>query len=178
MATKNNVESLEDAFVIKLRELYDMEKQLVKTLPKLAKNADDEMLSQAFEDHLAETEHQVERLETIFEALELKPQGKKGAAIAGLLEGGKETMELKGDNKTRDALLIADAQSVEHLEMALYGTAIAWAHSLGFEDIAEVLEETLEEEKAADELLNSIAVDHINDKAAEELLDDDDSEEE
>jgi ferritin-like metal-binding protein YciE len=108
------LESLQDLFVDELKDLYNAETQLTKALPKMAKAAASEELRTAFEDHLEETEHQIERLETIFKQLEASPKGKKCKAMAGLVEEGKEMMEMDGEDAVKDAGLIAAAQRVEH----------------------------------------------------------------
>src|SRR2546427_11596817 len=116
------LDSLHDVFVDELKDLYNAESQLTKALPKMAKAAASEELRTAFENHLAETEHQVERLETIFKKLEATPKGKKCKAMTGLIEEGKQIIEADGEDAAKDAALIAAAQKVEHYEMAGYGT--------------------------------------------------------
>jgi ferritin-like metal-binding protein YciE len=151
------LESLHDLFVDELKDLYNAETQLLKALPKMAKAAASEELRTAFEDHLAETEGQVQRLETIFKQLEKNPKGKKCKAMSGLIEEGKEMIEAEGEDPVKDAGLIAAAQRVEHYEMAGYGTVRTYAELLGFDEAAKLLEETLNEEKAADEKLSELA---------------------
>jgi len=151
------LESLHDLFVDELKDLYNAENQLTKALPKLAKAAASDELRTAFEKHLKETEHQVERLETIFEQLEASPKGKRCKAMAGLIEEGKEMMEADGEEAVKDAALIAAAQRVEHYEIAGYGTARTFAQLLGFDEAADLLQETLDEEAAADKKLTEIA---------------------
>jgi ferritin-like metal-binding protein YciE len=157
---------LQDAFLDELRDTYDAEKQLVKALPKLAKAATSEELRDAFESHLEETRGQVSRLEQVFSAIGEKPRGKHCDGIAGIIEEGKTIMEEDFDESTMDACLIAAGQRAEHYEMAAYGTLVAWAKSLGHGDAADLLEQTLEEEKAADEKLSGLAEAGINDEAA------------
>src|SRR6188474_346449 len=149
--------TLHDAFIDELRDTYDAEKQLTKALAKLAKASSNPKLRQAFESHLQETQGQIERLEQVFENLDEKVRGKHCDGIAGIIEEGKSVMEEDFDDATMDACLIAAGQRAEHYEMAAYGTLVAWARILGHNDVADLLEETLDEEKAADEKLSSLA---------------------
>jgi ferritin-like metal-binding protein YciE len=149
--------SLHDLFVDELKDLYNAETQLTKALPKMAKAASSEELRTAFEEHLKETEHQIERLETIFKQLETAPKGKKCKAMMGLIEEGKEMIEMDGHDAVKDAGLIAAAQRVEHYEIAGYGTVRNYAQLLGFDEAANLLQETLEEEAAADQKLSALA---------------------
>lgn len=151
------LESMHDLFVNELKDLYSAETQITKALPKMAKAASSDELREAFEAHLEETERQVERLETIFKELEASPKGKKCQAIAGMIEEGKEVIEADGDDSVRDAALIAGAQRVEHYEIASYGTARTFATILGLDEAADLLQETLDEEAAADKKLTEIA---------------------
>jgi len=159
--------TLHDAFLDELRDTYDAEKQLTRALPKLAKAAASPDLRAAFEAHLEETRGQVERLEQVFESLEEKPRGKHCDGIAGIIEEGKSIMEEDFDDATMDACLIAAGQRAEHYEMAAYGTLVAWARAMGHAEASKLLQETLDEEKAADEKLTSLAEGGINDTAAE-----------
>jgi ferritin-like metal-binding protein YciE len=173
--------TLQDAFISELRDTYDAEKQLIKALPGLAKAASDPALREAFESHLEETRGQVDRLEQVFESLDQKPRGKHCDGIAGIIEEGKSIMEEDFDETTMDACLIAAGQRAEHYEMAAYGTLVAWAQAMGHTDAAELLQETLDEEKAADEKLSALAEGGINQTAADatSMADEDaDSEEE
>ena len=147
--------TLHDAFIDELRDTYDAEKQLTKALPKLAKAATSADLRDAFEAHLEETRGQIERLEQVFEALGEKARGKHCEGIAGIIEEGKAIMEEDFDETTMDACLIAAGQRAEHYEMAAYGTLVAWAQAMGHNEAAALLQETLEEEKAADEKLTT-----------------------
>jgi ferritin-like metal-binding protein YciE len=160
MASK--VRTLEDLYIDLLKDLYSAEKQLTRALPKMAKNAQSSDLQKAFEDHLKQTEKQVERLERIFSDLEGSPRGKKCVGMEGLVEEGNEIMKEAADPDALDAGLIATAQKVEHYEIAGYGTARAWARHLGYNDAARLLEQTLEEESLANELLTRIAESHVN----------------
>jgi ferritin-like metal-binding protein YciE len=159
--------TLHDAFIDELRDAYDAEKQLTKALPKMAKAASSPQLRAAFQAHLEETRGQVARLEDVFESLDEKVSGKHCDGIAGIIEEGKSVMEEDFDDATMDACLIAGGQRAEHYEMAAYGTLVAWARAMGHEEAAVLLQETLDEEKAADEKLSSLAEGGINQDAAE-----------
>ena len=158
--------SLQDLFVNLLKDVYYAEKQIVKALPKMAKTADSSELRQAFEHHLEETKGQIERLEQVFSLCELKPSGKTCPAIKGILEEGKEDMSEIDDPDVLDAGMIADAQAVEHYEIARYGTLIAWADQLGMSEAVTLLNETLEQEYNADRTLTGLAVSSLNREAA------------
>jgi ferritin-like metal-binding protein YciE len=171
--------NLRDALVDEIKDIYNAEKQIVKALPKMVKGATSDELRDAFESHLEETQNQVTRLERVFELLDEKPRGKHCAGMAGILEEGSETLEEDAEDSVMDAMLIAGAQRVEHYEITAYGTAIAWAEALGLSEVAEVLGESLAEEKAADQKLSAIAESGINDAAtAGESEDDMDEDEE
>ena len=157
--------NLRDALVEEIRDLYNAEKQLVKALPKMAKGATSEELREALESHLDETENQVTRLERVFELLDEKPRGKHCAGMAGIVEEGAEKLQEDMEDMVLDACLIASAQKVEHYEIGAYGTVIAWADALGLNEVRDVLNETLEEEKAADQKLTALAESGINDAA-------------
>jgi ferritin-like metal-binding protein YciE len=159
--------TLHDAFLDELRDTYDAEKQLTKALPKLAKAATSPDLRAAFETHLEETRGHVDRLEQVFESLDEKVRGKHCEGIAGIIEEGKTIMEEDFDDATRDACLIAAGQRAEHYEMAAYGTLVAWAQGMGHSEAARLLQETLDEEKAADKKLTSLAESGINQEAAD-----------
>lgn len=158
--------SLHDAFLLELRDTYDAELQVTKALPAMAKAATSPKLKAAFEAHLKETHGQVARLEKAFGALDQKVQGKHCEGMAGILKEGKGVMEEDFDDTTMDACLIASAQRVEHYEMAAYGTLVAWARSMAHPEVADLLEETLNEEKSADSKLSMLARDGINKKAS------------
>jgi ferritin-like metal-binding protein YciE len=172
--------TLHDAFLDELRDIYDAEKQLTKALPKLAKAATSPDLRSAFESHLEETREHVERLERVFESLDEKASGKHCDGIAGIIEEGKNVMDDDFEDVTLDACLIAAGQRAEHYEMAAYGTLIAWARAMGHSEAADLLQETLDEEKAADEKLTSLAEGGINQEAADAAhpVDDDQEDEE
>ncbi|MEX2559370.1 MAG: ferritin-like domain-containing protein [Pirellulales bacterium] len=154
--------SLEDLFVHELRDLYSAEKQLLKALPKMAKAASSANLKQGFEEHLLQTETQVERLEQIFEQLGKTARGTKCVAMEGLIEEGKKLMEEDAEPPVGDAALIAAAQKVEHYEIAGYGTVRTFANLLGYADAEELLQQTLDEEKQTDERLTELAESEIN----------------
>lgn len=154
--------TLEDLYTDLLKDLYSAEKQLVKALPKMAKNAQSPDLQKAFQEHLKQTEGQVERIERIFQDMEGSPRGKKCVGMEGLIEEGNELLQEDVEPDVLDAGLIAAAQKVEHYEIAGYGTARAWAQRLGYDKAARLLEQTLEEESMANEKLNKIAESHVN----------------
>lgn len=162
-----NAGTMHDAFIEELRDTYDAEKQLVKALPRMAKAASSADLQTAFETHLEETRGHIDRLERVFESLEEKARGKHCEGMAGIVEEGKSMMGEEFDDATMDAALIAAAQRVEHYEMAAYGTLVAWARAMGHTEAADLLQETLEEEKATDEKLTTLAEGGINQEAAE-----------
>ena len=154
--------SLEDLYVHELKDLYSAETQLVKALPKLAKSAASPDLKLALEDHLQQTRTHAERLEEIFAGLKARPRGKKCVGMEGLIAEGQELIEEKGAAAALDAALIGAAQRVEHYEIAGYGTARAPARQLGFARDAELLQQTLDEELAANDKLTLIAESFIN----------------
>ncbi len=162
-----NAGTLHDAFIDELRDTYDAERQLTKALAKLAKAATSPDLSEAFSSHLQETQGQIERLEEVFASLDEKVRGKHCDGIAGIIEEGKSIMEEDFDETTMDACLIAAGQRAEHYEMAAYGTLVAWARAMGHTEAADLLQQNLDEEKAADEKLSSLAESGINQEAAE-----------
>jgi ferritin-like metal-binding protein YciE len=147
------IETLRDLFVEELQDLYSAETQITKALPKLAKVATDAKLKQAFEHHLEETKEQVKRLERIFEQLEESPKGKTCEGMKGLLKEGDERAGEGGEPEALDAGLISATQRVEHYEIAAYGSARTFAELLGEKEMVKLLDETLEEEKAADSKL-------------------------
>ena len=150
-------DSLRQLYVDELKDLYSAETQMVKALPKLAKASSSAELRRAFEEHLRQTSDQVSRLEQIFKTLEEKPTGKKCLGMEGLVKEGAETMQEKYDDAIMDAALIGAAQRVEHYEIAGYGTVRAFASLLGESDHVSLIEETLAEEKQADETLTRLA---------------------
>jgi ferritin-like metal-binding protein YciE len=156
---------LHELFLDELADVLNAEQQLTKALPKMAKAAESDELRQCFEDHLSETEEHVTRLEEVAEGLGEKLKRKTCAAMKGLVEEAQELMKEEKDSSALDAALIAAAQKVEHYEIASYGTLCAWAKQMGHTEAAETLAQTLEEEKAADEKLTSIAESIANEKA-------------
>ncbi len=158
--------TLHDAFLDELRDLYDAEKQLTKALPKLAKTATSPQLREAFESHLEETRGHVDRLEQVFEDLDEKARGKHCEGIAGIIEEGKSILEEDFDDLTMDACLIAAGQRAEHYEIGAYGTMIAWAEAMGHKEAVALLQQNLDEEKAADKKLSALAEGGINREAA------------
>ena len=165
--------TLHDAFIDELRDTYDAEKQLTKALPKLAKAATNAKLRSAFESHLRETQGQIARLEQVFGSLDEKVRGKRCDGIAGIIQEGASIMEEDFDETTMDACLIAAGQRAEHYEMAAYGTLVAWAQAMGHIEAANLLQQTLDEEKAADEKLSGLAEGGINQRAADATQSDD-----
>jgi ferritin-like metal-binding protein YciE len=157
---------MEDLLVHELKDLYSAETQIVKALPKMAKAASSADLQKAFEDHLEETKHQVQRLDEIFQELETSARGKKCKAMEGLLAEGKEVVDEDAEPHVKDAALIGAAQRVEHYEIAAYGTTRTFAKQLGKDRIVELLDETLEEEKGADTKLTDLAESSVNLQAA------------
>jgi len=167
--------TLDELFKEELQDLYDAENQIIKALPKMAKAASDEDLTAAFQQHLEVTKKQVKRLDKIFQQLGIKPQGKTCEAMQGLLKEGDRIIQEIEKSPVLDAALIGAAQKVEHYEISGYGTVRTLAEVLGQQDAAELLEETLDEEKETDENLTEIA-ENIMGGATEE--DDEDEEEE
>jgi ferritin-like metal-binding protein YciE len=156
------VKTVQDLLVDELRDIYHAEKQLLKALPKMVKAASSDKLRQAFEDHLEETRGQVERLEQVFEQLEMPARAKRCEAMAGLIEEAQEMVDEIKTPEVLDAALITAAQKVEHYEIASYGSVHALALATGQDEVAQLLAATLEEEKAADQKLNQIALSDVN----------------
>jgi ferritin-like metal-binding protein YciE len=147
---------IRDLLIREMQDLYDAEKQLVKALPKMAKAASNAELRQAFTDHTEETKGHVQRLEQAFQTLGVKAKGKPCEAMKGLITEAQETMGEDMEDELMDSAIIAAAQKVEHYEISGYGTLCAWAKALGMNDVSDLLEETLDEEKSADEKLTEI----------------------
>lgn len=161
------VDSLKSLLIEQVKDLYDAEKRLTKAIPKLAKASTNEELQSALHEHLDETETQVSRIEQVFELLDQRPKAKPCAGMKGIIEEGDEhAKEDYDDDDLRDAVIIGSAQRVEHYEIAAYGTAIAHARLLGLDDVVELLESSLEEEKRADVKLTEIAESVVNLEAA------------
>jgi ferritin-like metal-binding protein YciE len=164
--TSLKLESVTDLLIAELRDLRDAENQLVEALPKMAEAASSNELRSAFSHHLGETRTHVKRLDDVFNKLNEKASGESCQAMKGLVKEGEEFIDAKGQPDVKDAGLIGAAQRVEHYEMAGYGTARTLAKRLGFNDIAETLQQTLDEEAAADEKLTAIAEGNVNPTAA------------
>jgi ferritin-like metal-binding protein YciE len=173
-AKSSAAEGLEELFVDSLKDIYWAEKALVKALPKMAKNATTQALIDGINNHTAETEEQIARLEQVFELIGKKAVAKKCEAMDGLLKEGQDIMESTEQGPVRDAGIIAASQKIEHYEIATYGTLCAFAKTLGYDEAADILHMTLEEEKQADLTLTEAAYNSINFDAAE--ADEDDAE--
>jgi ferritin-like metal-binding protein YciE len=154
---KMQLRKLEDLFIHELQDLYDAEHQITKALPKMAKSATSPELKRAFENHLQETKTQIERLSQVFDLLGKPAKGKKCEAMNGLITEGEALLSEDADPDVLDAGLISAAQKVEHYEIAGYGTVRTWAQTLGHTEAAELLQQTLDEEGATDEKLNTLA---------------------
>src|SRR5690606_21761691 len=164
-AKSDAAKDLQDLFEDGLKDIYWAEKELLKALPKMEKNATSDKLKKAITQHIKETEMHVQRLEKCFESMGQKAKAEKCDAMAGLIEEGKGIMEETEEGAVRDAGIIAAAQKVEHYEIATYGTLAAFAKVLGHKEGLKLLLETLKEEKKCDELLTSIADTNLNSKA-------------
>ena len=160
-----NLETLKELYVEELRDLYNAENQLIKALPKMAKGASSNELKEAFEKHLEQTKGHVQRLEQVFEELGEKTKGKTCQAMKGLIEEGSEVLKADGEDSVLDAAIIVAAQKVEHYEIASYGSVRTFAQLLGQDKSAELLQQTLDEESEANELLNKLAEDIVNPEA-------------
>lgn len=158
-----------ELFVEELKDIYWAEKHLVKALPKMQKAATSEELANCIGEHLEVTKEHVSRLEQIFEMIGKKPQAKKCEAMEGLIAEGQEVVEdTEEDSMVRDAGIIIASQKIEHYEIAAYGTLRTFARKMGHDDIADLLQQTLDEEKEADSLLTEVAESHVNEEAAAE----------
>lgn len=160
------LDSLEALFLEELADIHSAETQLLNALPKMSKAATNPKLKQAFDEHITETEDQLRRIEEIFDALDKNPKAKTCKAMKGLIEEGGEMAKQTGDESVIDAGLIAAAQRVEHYEIAAYGCARTYADLLGHTAAVEALQTSLDEEKRADETLNTLAKNVINLEAA------------
>ncbi len=158
----NEFNNLNDLFIQQLEDLYDAEKRLTDALPKMAEAATSMELKNAFNMHLDQTRNHVTRLEQVFQQIGAEPKRETCAAMKGLITEGQEMIDAKGDDKVRDAALIAAAQRVEHYEMAGYGTVRTFAQQLGYSQVAQTLQRTLDEEGEADRKLSQIAESNIN----------------
>jgi ferritin-like metal-binding protein YciE len=161
-----DIHTMDDLFVHTLRDIYYAEKQLLKALPEMVEKATDAQLKQAFQSHLGETKNQALRLEQVFKTLGIEAKGVDCPAIDGIIEEAEEVSGEVEDKAVLNAALAAAAQAAEHYEIARYGTLIAWAKQLGRNDAARILQQNLDEEKAADRKLTEIAETRLNLKAA------------
>jgi len=160
------MKNLKDLFEHQLKDLYSAETQLVSALPNMVTHAKSAKLKKAFEEHLKETQHHQERLKDICEDMGIKPTGEVCNAMKGLITEAEKFLEEEVENDAvRDAGIIADAQRIEHYEISGYGTLVRYAKELGYTNIAEKLDKTLQEEYSADEKLNSLATNQINKEA-------------
>ena len=153
-----DIETMDDLLLHGLKDIYYAENQIVKSLPKLIGKATSRELTKGLQDHLEETKNQVARLDQVFKKLGQEPQGVKCPAIDGLISEADELAGEVADKEVLDAAIVGAAQSVEHYEIARYGTLIAWAESLGHDDIIRLLNTNLNEEKAADKKLSAVAL--------------------
>jgi ferritin-like metal-binding protein YciE len=158
--------SLNDLFVVQIQDLYDAEQRLTKALAKMAEAASSKQLKSAFQEHLRETEQHVTRLEKVFSVMGVTPQRDTCEAMKGLIAEGEEVISATGDAEVKDAALIAAAQRVEHYEIAGYGTVRTLAQHLGQEEVAQLLQQTLDEEGACDQKLTKIAESTVNVRAS------------
>ena len=161
-----DIKTMDDLFVHTLRDIYYAEKQILKALPDMIEKATDSQLKQAFQSHLAETKGHVQRVEQVFQMHGVEAKGVDCPAIDGIIEEANDVAGEVDDKRVLDAALIAAGQAVEHYEMTRYGTLIAWAKQLGRTDCAAVLQKNLDEEKAADNKLTTLAESSVNRKAA------------
>ena len=160
------IKTLDDLFVHTLQDIYYAEQQIAKNLPVMAEKASSPELKSAFQQHQAETENQIKRLEQVFQALGQAPKGVDCQAMDGILAEAKEIMSDCGDADVLDAAMLSAAQAVEHYEMTRYGSILAYAKQLGKSDAVQPLQQTLAEEKATDQKLTQIAESRVNQKAA------------
>ncbi len=167
MPRSSEPKGLEDLFLDAVKDIYYAEKKILKALPKMAKGAQNEAVSAAFEKHRMETEGHVDRLEQVFEMLEKPARGKTCPAIDGIIEEGSEILEEYKGAPALDAGLVAAGQAVEHYEIARYGTLCAWAEQLGMKDAVKLLKQTLQEEEATDEVLTKLSETGVNERAME-----------
>ena len=159
--------SLQDAFLHELKDIYNAEKQLTRALPKMAKAAEDEELRSLFQEHLEQTRGQILRLERVFEQVGKTARGEKCEGMAGIIEEGQSVIDQDAEPETMDAMLIGAAQKAEHYEIASYGTMCAWAEQLGMRDAASLLQQNLAEEKETDQKLTAFAEQRKNAQAAQ-----------
>lgn len=160
-----SLDNLRDLFHEQLKDIYSAEKQLTEALPKMVKAARDKKLQDAFQHHLNVTERQFERVRRLLDDMDVNPGNKKCKAMEGLIEEGSEMVKEEGDATARDAGLICAAQKVEHYEIATYGSLRTWAKVLGHTDVADILQEILDEEYDADNTLDKLAEGYLNSAA-------------
>ena len=161
-----DIQTMDDLFVHTLQDVYYAEQQIVKSLPTMIEKAQSSELKQAFSTHLTETKNQIQRLEQVFRQHGHEPKSVTCAAMDGILEEAQELMGEVADEKVRDAAMLASAQAVEHYEITRYGTLVAWAEELGRTDCARLLQQNLDEEKATDKKLSTLAESRLNRQAA------------
>jgi ferritin-like metal-binding protein YciE len=161
----SNFNSLEDLFYHQLRDIYSAEKQLINALPEMAENANDSSLKDAFTDHLKETKNHKQRLDEIAEKLNIDIDNENSDAMQGLIQNAKSFISQDSSKEVKDAGMIADGQRVEHYEISAYGTLVQYAQALKQQDIADMLKQSQQEEANADQLLNDIAVENVNQQA-------------
>lgn len=161
-----DIKTMDDLFVHTLQDIYYAENQIVKSLPEMIEKANDPQLKQSLQSHLRETENQVRRLEQVFRLRGIEAKGVDCPAIDGIIEEAEDVAGEVDDKAVLDAAIIAAAQSVEHYEISRYGTLVAWAAQLGRNDLGALLQQTLDEEKAADKKLTALAESKINRRAA------------
>jgi ferritin-like metal-binding protein YciE len=171
------MDTLQELFESTLRNVYYAEKQIAKTLPKMAKKATSERVAEAFRTHLDQTQSQIARLDKVFELIGAQAKGKKCDGIQGTIKEAEGLMKKAKDHTVRDAAMLATAQAIEHYKISRYGTLSAWAQKLGLPEVAQLLDETLHEEKDTDEKLSKLAVSEINVKADSEIRVQDDNDE-
>jgi ferritin-like metal-binding protein YciE len=173
LGVKDDATLLQELFIEELKDIYWAEKHLLKTLPKMRKAATSDELASAFEQHLAVTENQIARLEEVFDMMDMAARAKKCEAMEGLVKECQQMIEdMPKGTAARDAGLIISAQKVEHYEIASYGSLVQLARTMGRDEVANILEETLEEEKEADQLLTELAISGINITAENETEED------
>jgi ferritin-like metal-binding protein YciE len=161
-----DIKNMDDLFVHTLRDIYYAENQILKALPEMIKKATNRELTSGLKKHLQETENHVARLEQVFKLHGTEPRGVDCPAIDGIIDESEDIVGEVEDKEVLDAAIIAAAQAVEHYEITRYGTLVAWAHQMGRDDCAAILQKTLDEEKAADKKLTDVAESKVNRKAA------------
>jgi ferritin-like metal-binding protein YciE len=160
--TQSSDKNLTDLLKHGVKDIYYAEKKIYKSLPKMIKAAKDPQLQQGLTQHREETLHQIERLEKVFESLSMRPKAEKCDAIDGILDEGAELLDMFGGSKTGDAAIIFSCQAIEHYEISRYGSMCAYAKALGYDEVAQLFEETLAEEKNADKTLTDVAETSVN----------------